>query len=156
MIATRNGSPIRVRDIGWAEDGTKEQRSISRLNGAPTVALDVLRQSGANTVAVIEGVKEKLRELAPQLPADVKLEVTRDQSRYIYEALHEIQRHLIMGSILACLVVLLFMRNWRAMVIAAVAIPTSVIAVVRHDEGAGFHAEQRDDAGAGADGGHRH
>lgn len=127
VIATRNGSPIRVRDIGWAADGTKEQRSISRLNGSPTVALDVLRQSGANTVAVIEGVKEKLRELQPQLPADVKLEVTRDQSRYIYEALHEIQRHLVMGSILACLVVLLFMRNWRAMVIAAVAIPTSVI-----------------------------
>ncbi len=128
VIATRNGSPIRVRDVGWAEDGTKEQRSISRLNGAPTVAVEVLRQSGANTVAVIEGVKEKLLELAPQLPADVKLEVTRDQSRYIYEALHEIQRHLILGSILACLVVLLFMRNWRATVIAAVAIPTSVIA----------------------------
>jgi hydrophobic/amphiphilic exporter-1 (mainly G- bacteria), HAE1 family len=128
VIATRNGSPIRVRDVGWAEDGTKEQRTISRLNGAPTVALDVIRQSGANTVAVIEEVKEKLRELEPQLPADVKLQVTRDQSRYIYEALHEIQRHLIMGSILACLVVLLFMRNWRAMVIAAVAIPTSVIA----------------------------
>ena len=91
VIATRNGSPIRVRDIGWAEDGTKEQRSLSRLNGAPTVALDVLRQSGANTVAVIEGVKEKLRQLAPQLPADVKLQVTRDQSRYIYEALHEIK-----------------------------------------------------------------
>jgi HAE1 family hydrophobic/amphiphilic exporter-1 len=127
VIATRNGSPIRVRDVGWAEDGTKEQRSISRLNGEPTVALNVVRQSGANTVAVIEGVKEKLRELAPQLPADVKLEVTRDQSHYIYQALHEIQRHLVMGSILACLVVLLFMRNWRAMVIAAVAIPTSVI-----------------------------
>ncbi|HEY5911418.1 MAG TPA: efflux RND transporter permease subunit, partial [Verrucomicrobiae bacterium] len=128
VIATRNGSPIKVQDVGWAEDGTKELRSVSRLNGEPTVALDVLRQSGANTVAVIEAVKEKLHELAPQLPSDVKLQVTRDQSRYIYEALHEIKRHLIMGSILACLVVLLFMRNWRAMVIAAVAIPTSVIA----------------------------
>ncbi len=128
VIATRNGMPIRVRDIGHAEDGTKEQRTIARLNGVPTVTLDVLRQSGANTVAVIEGVKERLREVQEQLPADVKLEVLRDQSRYIYEALHEINRHLIMGSILACLVVLLFMRNWRAMVIAAVAIPTSVIA----------------------------
>ena len=58
----------------------------------------------------------------------MKLEVIRDQSRYIYEALHEINSHLILGSILACLVVLLFMRNWRAMIIAAVAIPTSVIA----------------------------
>ncbi|MBI3853585.1 MAG: efflux RND transporter permease subunit [Verrucomicrobia bacterium] len=128
VLATRKGSPVRVRDIGWAEDGTKEQRSYSRLNGAPTVTLEILRQSGANTVAVIEGVKEKLRALEAQLPADVKLEIIRDQSRYIYEALHEIKRHLILGSILACLVVLLFMRNWRAMVIAAVAIPTSVIA----------------------------
>ncbi len=128
VIATRNGSPVRVRDIGWAEDGTKEQRSISRLNGAPTVLLEVLRQSGANTVAVIEGVKEKLRQLGPQLPSDVRLQVTRDQSRYIYEALHEIKVHLLLGSLLACLVVLAFMRNWRAMVIAAVAIPASVIA----------------------------
>jgi len=127
-IATRNGSPIRVQDIGWAEDGTKEQRSISRLDGKPTVALEVLRQSGANTVAVIEGVKARLEELSTQLPTDIRVEVTRDQSRYIYEALHEIQRHLILGSILACGVVLLFMRNWRATVIAAVAIPTSVIA----------------------------
>jgi len=128
VIATRHNSPIRVRDIGWAEDGTKEQRSIARLNGLPTVSLDILRQSGANTVAVIEGVKERLRTLGSLLPSDVKVEIVRDQSRYIYEALHEIQRHLIMGSILACLVVLLFMRNWRAMVIAAVAIPSSVIA----------------------------
>lgn len=127
VIATRQGAPIKIRDIGRAEDGTKEQRSISRLNGEPTVVLEVLRQSGANTVAVIEGVKGKLRELASQLPADVRIDVTRDQSRYIYEALHEIKVHLILGSILACLVVLLFMRNWRAMVIAAVAIPTSVI-----------------------------
>ena len=138
VITTRQGTPIRVRDIGWAEDGTKEQRSISRLNGEPTVALNVLRQSGANTVAVIEGVKQKLREVAPQLPADVKLQVTRDQSHYIYEALHEIQRHLVLGSLLACLVVLLFMRNWRAMIIAAVAIPTSVISAFGLMKALGF------------------
>jgi len=128
VVATRNGSPIRVRDIGWAEDGTKEQRSIARLNGVPTVSLEVRRQSGANTVAVIEGVKARLPSIRALLPADVKLEIIRDQSRYIYEALHEINRHLILGSILACLVVLAFMRNWRATIIAAVAIPTSVIA----------------------------
>jgi HAE1 family hydrophobic/amphiphilic exporter-1 len=128
VVTTRNGSPIRIRDLGWAEDGTKEQRSVSRLQGEPTVTLDVQRQSGANTVAVIEGAKEKLKSIQAQLPPDVKLEIIRDQSKYIYEALHEINRHLILGSILACLVVLAFMRNWQAMVIAAVAIPTSVIA----------------------------
>jgi hydrophobic/amphiphilic exporter-1 (mainly G- bacteria), HAE1 family len=127
VITTVNGSPIRVRDIGRAEDGTKEQRSLSRLNGVPTVQLQVRRQSGANTIAVIESVKENLARVARQLPADVKTEIIRDQSRYIYAALHEINVHLILGSILATLVVLAFMRNWRSTVISAVAIPASVV-----------------------------
>ena len=127
VISTVNGSPIRVRDIGRAEDGTKEQRSLSRLNGVPTVQLQVRRQSGANTVAVIESVKENLARVTRQLPADVKTEIIRDQSRYIYAALREINVHLILGSILATLVVLAFMRNWRSTVISAVAIPASVL-----------------------------
>lgn len=126
-IATVNGSPVRVRDIGWAEDGTKEQRSLSRLNGVPTVTLEVQRQSGANTIAVIEAAKENLERVKSQIPPDIKLEPIRDQSRYIYAALHEINLHLIMGSILASLVVLLFMRSWRSTIIAAIAIPASVI-----------------------------
>lgn len=138
VVATRNGMPIRVRDVGWAEDGTEEQRSVARLDGVPTVTLDVLRQSGANTVAVIEGLKERLATVDTLLPADVKVQVLRDQSRYIYEALHEINKHLILGSILACLVVLLFMRNWRAMVIASVAIPASVIATFGMMKALGF------------------
>jgi HAE1 family hydrophobic/amphiphilic exporter-1 len=128
VITTINGAPIRVRDIGWAEDGTKEQRSIARLNGVPTVILDVRRQSGGNTIEVIEAVKVNLAKVAAQLPADVKVEVIRDQSRYIYSALHEINLHLILGSILACFVVLIFMRNWRSTIIAGISIPASVIA----------------------------
>jgi HAE1 family hydrophobic/amphiphilic exporter-1 len=127
VIASRTGTPIRIRDIGYAEDGTKEQRSIARLNGVPTVTLAIRRQSGANTVAVIEGVKASLERLRPQLPADVRVEVIRDQSRYIHAALGEINVHLALGSILACLVVFVFMRDWRATAIAGVAIPASVI-----------------------------
>ena len=111
VVATLNGVGVRVRDIGYAEDGTKEQRSAARLNGAPTVILEVRRQSGENTVAVIEGVKAKFARLQQQLPPDVKLDVIRDQSKYIYAALHEINLHLILGSILASLVVLAFMRS---------------------------------------------
>ncbi len=128
VIAVVNGAPVRIRDVGHAEDGTREQRSASRLDGRPAVSLEVRRQSGANTVAVIEGVKERLEAVRPQMPAGVRLEVIRDQSRYIHAALHEINTHLILGSILASLVVLAFMRSWRATLIAAVAIPTSVIA----------------------------
>ncbi|MGH9868737.1 MAG: efflux RND transporter permease subunit [Candidatus Polarisedimenticolia bacterium] len=127
VIAVVDGAPIRVRDIGWAEDGTKEQRSVARLDGVPTVTLEVRRQSGANTVAVIDAAKAALPRIAAQLPADVKLLPIRDQSRYIRSALHEIETHLVLGSILATLVVLAFMRNWRSTLIAGVAIPTSVV-----------------------------
>ena len=128
VVKTVDGQVIRIRDLGSAEDGTKEQRSLARLNGVPTVTLEILRQSGANTVSVIEGVKKAMARVQPQLPADLQLEIIRDQSRYIYAALHEINLHLILGSIFASLVVLAFMRSWRSTVIAAVAIPASVIA----------------------------
>jgi HAE1 family hydrophobic/amphiphilic exporter-1 len=127
VVATLNGSPVRIRDIGGAEDGTKEQRSVARLNGVPTVTLEVRRQSDANTIEVIKTIKASLPQILAQLPADVRLEIIRDQSHYIYAALHEINLHLILGSILACLVVFAFMRNWRSTVIAGVAIPASVI-----------------------------
>ena len=127
VIANINGAPVKIRDIGRVEDGTKEQRSVARLNGVPTVTLEVQRQSGSNTVEVIQNVKAEMERVKPQLPSDIKMEVIRDQSRYIDAALHEITRHLILGSILASLVVLIFMRSWRSTLIAAIAIPCSVI-----------------------------
>src|SRR2546421_686022 len=127
VVANINGAPVKIRDIGRVEDGTKEQRSIARLNGVPTVTLEVRRQSGANTVEVIHNVKAQLQRVSAQLPSDIKLEIIRDQERYIGAALHEITRHLVLGSILASLVVLLFMRSWRSTLIAAIAIPCSVI-----------------------------
>jgi HAE1 family hydrophobic/amphiphilic exporter-1 len=128
VVAVKNGVPIRIRDLGRAEDGTKEPRSLGRLNGQPAVVLEIRRQSGANTVAVIEDVKANLARVRAQLPPDVKLEIIRDQSNYIYAALHEINLHLVLGSVLACLVVLAFMRSWRSTIIAGVAIPASVVA----------------------------
>jgi HAE1 family hydrophobic/amphiphilic exporter-1 len=127
VVANINGAPVKIRDIGRVEDGTKEQRSRARLNGVPTVTLEVRRQSGANTVEVIHNVKAQLQRVSAQLPSDIKLEIIRDQERYIGAALHEITRHLVLGSILASLVVLLFMRSWRSTLIAAIAIPCSVI-----------------------------
>ena len=81
VITNRGGVPLRISDVGRVEDGTKEQRSLARLNGKPTVIMEVRRQSGANTVAVIDGVKEVMPRVQAQLPADVKLDVIRDQSR---------------------------------------------------------------------------
>jgi len=128
VVANIGGAPVKVRDIGYAEDGHKERRTSARYDGRPAVAVEVRRQSGANTIEVIRGVKEKLARVRQVLPPGIELTVAQDQSRYINAAFHEVQLHLILGSILAALVVLLFMRNWRATVIAAVAIPASIIA----------------------------
>ncbi len=127
IVAVVNGTPITIRDIGSAEDGTREQRTAARLDGVNAVSLDIRRQSGANSVSVIEGVKKELASIESIVPTGVTVRVIRDQSEYIYAALHEIEVHLILGSILASLVVLAFMRSWRSTFIAAIAIPTSVV-----------------------------
>jgi len=128
VVATVNGAPVRLQDLGEVVDGSKEVRTFARLDGKPAVVLQVQRQSGANTVEVIEAVKERLVRARQLLPEGVTATVIQDQSRYIYAAMHEIQNHLISGSILASGVVLLFMRSWRSTLIAAVAIPASIIA----------------------------
>ena len=138
VVATVNGTAVRLSDLGQVTDGTKEVRTLARLNGQPAVVLEVQRQSGENTVAVIEGVKELLPRCRDLLPDDVQVSVIQDQSRYIVEALHEIERHLISGSIFACLTVLLFMRSWRSTLIAAVAIPASIIATFAFMKWFGF------------------
>jgi HAE1 family hydrophobic/amphiphilic exporter-1 len=128
VVATINNTPVRIRDIGYAEDGHKEQRTTARYDGRPAVALEVRRQSGANTIDVVTNVKARLVRVRELLPKGVELAIVQDQSLYIEAAFHEVQLHLILGSILASLVVLLFMRDWRATVIGAVAIPASIIA----------------------------
>ncbi len=128
VVATIGNTPVRIKDIGYAEDGHKEQRTAARYDGQPGVAIQVRRQSGANTMEVIHNIKEKLPRIRQVLPPGVSLDIVQDQSRYIEAAYHEVRLHLILGSILASLVVLLFMKNWRATIIASVAIPASIIA----------------------------
>ena len=94
----------------------------------PTVVLEIRRQTGSNTIEVIEAVKQNMEIVKTEMPAGVTMEIIRDQSRYIDAALHEINIHLILGGILASLVVFAFMRDWRSTIIAAVAIPSSVVA----------------------------
>jgi HAE1 family hydrophobic/amphiphilic exporter-1 len=118
---------VRIRDLGEAVDLTKERRTLARFDGKPAVVLMVQRQSGMNTVEVIDAVKDRLGKARELLPTDVRVDILQDQSRYIRAALHEIQNHLVSGSIMASLIVLLFMRSWRSTIIAAVAIPTSII-----------------------------
>uniref|UniRef100_A0A7C2JZM1 Efflux RND transporter permease subunit n=1 Tax=Schlesneria paludicola TaxID=360056 RepID=A0A7C2JZM1_9PLAN len=137
-IKTVNGGTVRLGDLGEVVDGTKEARRLARLDGQPAVVLQVQRQSGANTVETIDAVKERLSRCAELLPQDVSVTVIQDQSRYIKAALHEIQGHLISGSILATITVLLFMKSWRSTLIAAIAIPTSIVATFAFMRAFGF------------------
>jgi hydrophobic/amphiphilic exporter-1 (mainly G- bacteria), HAE1 family len=127
VVANRDGYPIKISDIGHSEDGVEDELTAGRLNDKPALLLEVRRQSGTNTVDIVNAVKARLAELKKGLPAGYSLDVVRDQSIFILASFHTIREHLILGSLLAALVVLLFMQNVRATIIAAIAIPTSII-----------------------------
>ncbi len=128
VVADRGGYQVKVKDLGTVEDGAEELRSEARLNGLPAVTLIVAKQSGQNTVAVARELKERLEEIKPTLPKGYELRVVADNSRFIEASLGAIEEHLILGSIFACIVVFLFLWNLRSTFIAALAIPTSIIA----------------------------
>src|SRR5690606_8615682 len=121
-------APIRLRDVATVEDGTEEVRGVSRLNGREAVTLYVQKQSGANLMATARAVKERLRELEPLLPPGSELVILQDASVFVEASAREVQNHLILGSLLAALSVLLFMGSLRSTVIAATAILTSLVA----------------------------
>jgi len=126
-VATRNGYVVKVADIGYAEDSYEEPRSAARLDGVPAVTLVVAKQSGENTVATADEVKQRLKEISAALPRDVRAQVVSDQSVFIKASVESLREHLIEGSILASIIIFLFLANVRTTLIAAVAIPTSII-----------------------------
>jgi multidrug efflux pump subunit AcrB len=128
VVATKDGYPIKVSDVGFVEDGAEKEETLANIDGRAAVILNVRKQSGTNTVAVVEEVKHRLEEVEKRLPAGYRMEIVRDQSTYIEAATHAVQEHLVLGAILAALVVLLFLGNLRSTIIAAIAIPTSIIA----------------------------
>lgn len=142
VVAQVNGSPIRISDIGTVEDSYEEPRSVARLNGQPAVVLQVRKQSGTNTLDVISLVKSRLDELKKTLPADFKISYTRDQSGFIHAAFAAVQEHLILGGIFAAIIVMAFFKNWRSTLIAAVAIPTSIISTYTLMNAMGFTLNQ--------------
>lgn len=127
VVATRGGYEVKIKDLGYVEDGAEEVRSQALLNGQPAVTLIVSKQSGQNTVAVAHELKERLNEIAPTLPKGYQVQIIGDNSIFIENSLHAIEEHLIVGGFLAVVVVFLFLWNLRSTFIAALAIPTSII-----------------------------
>jgi HAE1 family hydrophobic/amphiphilic exporter-1 len=142
VVGSRGTYAVKLSDVGYAEDGAEEPRTEARLNGQPAVTLVVAKQSGQNTVAVADAVKARLLEIQPTLPAGFKTQVVGDQSIFIKASIESIQKHLIEGSILAAIVVFLFLWSFRSTVIAALAIPTSLIATFGLMAAMGFTLNQ--------------
>ena len=127
VVATKDGTPIRISDIGHAEDSFERPTSAVWMGEAPAVMLDVRRAMGENTVSVIEGVRERLAAVERSLPSTVKLTVVRDDSSFIYASISSLEEHLLFGALFATIVVMFFIRNLRAVIISALAIPASII-----------------------------
>ncbi len=123
-----NSGSVRLSDVAQVEDGVAETSRTTELNGKPTVLIYIRKQSGVNTLTTINAIKARMAEAEKSFPAGYKAQVVRDQSQYIQAAVDAVEEHLVVGSILATLVVLIFLLNWRATIIAALSIPASIIA----------------------------
>jgi HAE1 family hydrophobic/amphiphilic exporter-1 len=130
IVTNVNGAPIRLKDVGRVEDSYPENTSWNWVHGREAVVLNVQRQFGANTLETIDLVKSKIRDLKTTLPPGTFVEVIRDTSTFIKASISSLEEHLLFGSVLASLVVLFFLRDWRSVLIAALAIPTSIIATL--------------------------
>src|SRR5262245_31405760 len=128
IVKNAGGSPVRVSDLGRVEDSFAEPPSWNALNGQQAVSLDVRRQSGTNTVKIIDNVKAELARIEKALPPGLSLRIIRDQSVFINASIDSLEEHLLFGSLLASLVVFLFIRSPRSVLIASLAIPTSLVA----------------------------
>ena len=136
VIAYRHGRLIKLKDIGYAEDGLEDERSITRFDGKTAVGLSVKRQSGENTVAVAERVKAAVAAINP--PQGMHLDITFDQSKFIRRSIEDVQVSLWLGAVLAVLIIFVFLRSVRSTLISAVALPTSVIATFAFIQAFGF------------------
>ncbi len=128
VLREAGGHPVRLRDVARVEDGMAEPRTQASVNGEATVLLQIRKQSGTNTVEVATNVKQRLAQLETILPPGYQLRIVRDEARFIEASIANVQEHLVVGSILAAIVVFVFLGNFRSTMIAAIAIPTSIIA----------------------------
>jgi hydrophobe/amphiphile efflux-1 (HAE1) family protein len=127
VVSERKGSAVHVRDVASVEDGVESPETAALLDGTPAVLLSIRKQSGANSVAVVDQVRERIAELGPELPQGYSLEVVRDNTAIIRTSVSAVVEHLVLGALFAGVVVLLFLGSVRSTVIAAVAIPVSII-----------------------------
>src|SRR5215470_857212 len=142
VLTYKDGAAVTFADIGRVQDTVQEIRGATRLGvdgqAIPSISLSVQKQSGTNTVEVVDRVLKRLDEIQAALPPDLTIIIGNDQSRFIRRSFEDIRLHLFLGSFLACCVVFLFIRNLRVTIIAALAVPTSIIGTFTFMKAFGF------------------
>jgi HAE1 family hydrophobic/amphiphilic exporter-1 len=128
VVKASQAHPVRISDVADVEDGMADADTVANIDGTSTVLLNIRRQSGTNTVAVVNGVKEQLKATMAALPAGYKLRLVRDGAEFIEASIHNVEEHLVVGSLLAAFVVMIFLWNLQSTIISAIAIPTSIVA----------------------------
>jgi HAE1 family hydrophobic/amphiphilic exporter-1 len=127
IIARRGGRPIPLAEVAQVRDGIEEERSLALVNGVPAVGLDILKQSGANTVGVVDRVKKEIETVQKELPPGTTVTMVRDASIMIRDSVRDVQETLILGGLLTILIVFCFLNSWRSTVITGLTLPISVI-----------------------------
>lgn len=131
VIQVKDGAPIRLKDVANVEDSITDNRQVARYNGKPTVGLGMVKVANANTVAIIDEVQRRLeQDIRPNLPPGMKLEVSTNDSIFINQLVSSLKEHLIEGTLLAALIVFIFLRSIRSTLIVATAIPVSLLAAI--------------------------
>jgi len=127
IVAYHNGAPVQLKDLGDVIDSVENNRLASRYNGQQVVTLTIQRQPGTNTVAVVDAIRNLLPTFRQQLPRSIDLDVLYDRSNSIRESVNDVQFSLLLAITLVVLVIFLFLRNVRATIIPALALPTSIV-----------------------------
>jgi len=128
VIGRRGASPIRLGDVGTVRDTIEERRSLAVINGEPAVAIEITKQTKANTVTVVDEVIKTIADLQREMPTGTQIQVVRDTSVFIREAVADVKSSLLLGGLLTIIIVFVFLNSWRSTVITGLTLPISVIA----------------------------
>ncbi len=131
IINHRDGAPVYLKDIATITDSITDNRQVARYNGMPTVGLGMVKIANANTVEIIKEVERRLdEEIRPNLPPGMKLEISTNDSIFINQMVASLKEHLFTGTLLAALIVFIFLRSMRSTLIIATAIPVSLLGAI--------------------------
>lgn len=138
IVARRGGQPVLLSQVANVIDGQEEEASLALIDGKRAVALDIVKAQDANTIEVVDGVREIVNQLQRELPPDTTLEVVRDTSKGIRDSVHDVKITLMEGAALTILIVFLFLNSWRSTVITGLTLPIALIGTFLVMYAAGF------------------